>query len=214
MNTMQKEQFEPYKKELKIAAIAVLASLLLVGFAYNSNANTFEDYEQLSSQRSMLKADVNELVEARDLLANMGTKFENIKLQGFYGEEDRLSWVEVLKIVSDRLKLPNLKYSISPQEKISRISNNSVPGLFLSQSIMSIDADLLHEGDMLDISDALSRQPGLFRVQGCELNKEESSSVYKDKKNMTLKCSLAWHTVKYNPDEIVADEEIDLGTGM
>jgi len=209
---MQKEQFEPYKKELKFAVVAVLTSILLVGYSYSSNGNTFEYYEKLNGQRSGLKVEVDGLVEARDLLADIGTQFENIKVQGFYGDEDRLSWVEVLKVVSDRLKLPNLKYSISPQEKILKISDNSVPGFFLSQSIMSIEADLLHEGDMLDISEALSMQPGLFRLQGCELNKGESSSVYKNKKNMTLKCSLAWHTVEYNPDEIVEEEVIDLGT--
>jgi len=214
MNNMQKCQIDLYKKELSIAVIAALVSVLLVAFSYNSKSNSFQRYEQLSNEKAGLKNEVNYLVEAKSLLANIGTRFEDIKVQGFYADEDRLPWVEVLKVVSERLKLPNLKYSISPQEKIPEISDSSFPGLVLSQSIMSIDADLLHEGDLLNISEALSKQPGLFSVQGCELNKTEGTSVRKIQRNMVFKCSLAWYTVKYTPDETMVDEDLELDMDM
>lgn len=211
MKTLKKDQLELYKSELVTAGIACVISLGLLVVAFTYNGSMTDEFEQLNTQAADQTKEINKLVEAKQLLEDIGGQFEHIKSNGFYGNEDRLSWAEALKRTASQLKLPNLKYSISPQEKVSELAVGFLPGLVLSQSTMNIEADLLHEGDLLSLSETLSSQSGLYRVLGCELQKEDVIVVKRIQKNVSLKCSLAWHTVKHDPsqDDMV-EEDIDL----
>lgn len=145
------------------------------------------------------------------LLKDSGDSFTRLKAQGFYGEEDRLSWSETLKTTAQRLKLPKFKYSIRPQQNLPTIGPGYTPALLLSQSIMDIEADLLHEGDFIEISEQLSNMPGLFRVLGCELTKEKNVTLTEPHKNVALKCLQAWYTLQYSPeDEEMLVDDIDM----
>lgn len=198
MKKNYKLNLETYKKELIVVAVMVLLSTVLLIAAYSINQATSQQYKQLLSELDLLNSEVSEFVEEKKLLADIGTRFKGIQLNGFYGDEDRLSWGESLKDVSQRLKLPNLKYSIAPQEQVLDVAIGHLPSLTVSQSIMKIEADLLHEGDFLTISEVLSKQPGTYRLLGCELDKAEEVSIRKIQKNVSLNCTLAWYTVKYD----------------
>ncbi|PCI70254.1 MAG: hypothetical protein COB26_04525 [Piscirickettsiaceae bacterium] len=211
MKNNYKYYLELYRKELIIATVMALISIMLLVVTYSNNQEAFQKQEQLISERNMLKSEVNGLVKAEKLLADIGTRFETIRLNGFYGDEDRLSWGEALKEASQRLKLPNLKYSITPQEQVLDVAVGHLSGLILSQSVMKIEADLLHEGDLLTISEALSKQSGAYRLLGCELDKADDISIRKIQKNVSLNCTLAWYTVKYDASqENVVEDDIDM----
>lgn len=195
---------------LIIASIASV-SILGIGYAHYSDAQLKN--EQAMTQQRQLNRETDQLRKNKDFLDKTGTSFVHIKAQGFFGEEDRLSWGETLKITAQRLKLPSLKYSIRPQQQLQDIGSGYSPALSLSQSIMDIEADLLHEGDFITLSEQLSELPGLFRVLDCELSKEKEISLSQPNKNISLKCSLAWHTVKHSTveDGEMFEDDIDLG---
>lgn len=211
MKNTYKHNLQLYKKECIVASALVLASIVLLVVAYSIKQEASQQHQQLITERDMLNSEVRELVKDKKLLADIGTQFEAIQLSGFYGDEDRLSWGEALKGVSQRLKLPNLKYSIAPQEQLEDVAVGHLPGLIVSQSVMKIEADLLHAGDLLTISEALSKESGTYRLLGCELDKVEDISVMKIQKNVSLNCTLVWHTVKYDASvEDVVDEDMDM----
>lgn len=211
MNRIQKKQLKRYKNELILVALAGFVSITLLGVSFSFNNEITGELEQLKYENAVHNRKINDLVDAKQLLKDIGSKFDAIKINGFYGNEDRLSWAEALKGSSLRLKLPNLKYSISPQETVMELAVGFLPGLLLSQSIMKIEADLLHEGDLLSLSAALSAEPGLYRLLGCELEKGDDISVNTIQKNVSLTCSLAWYTVKHDSSQdSPIEEDIDL----
>jgi len=212
MVKMPQKKIELYKSELIIVAFACLLSIALLVMSVDVNKAARHELEQLVFKKDAQVNKINNLMATQQMLKDIGSKFEALKSNGFYGSEDRLPWAEALKDSSQRLKLPNLKYSISPQEKVEKLAISFLPSLMLSQSVMNIEADLLHEGDLLSLSEALSTQLGLYRVVGCELEKGDDISVNTIQKNVSLKCSLAWHTLKYDPAQNDAiEEDIDLG---
>jgi len=213
MVKVPKKQLELYKSELIIVTFASLLSIALLVMSVGVNNAATHELEQLISKEEAQVNQINNLLATQQILKDIGSKFEALKLHGFYGDEDRLRWAEALKASSLRLKLPNLKYSISPQNKVEELAADFLPGLLLSQSVMDIEASLLHEGDMLSLSRALSAQQGLYRVLGCELKKSDDASVNAIQNNVSLKCSLAWHTVKYDSEQDNMIEE-DIGLGI
>lgn len=211
MKNTSKHYFEWYKKELIVAATMALVSIVLLAVTYSHNKEAIQQYERLVSTQDTLTNEIRVLVNAKTLLADIGTRFESVRLNGFYGAEDRLSWGEALKGAAQRLKLPNLKYSIAPQEQVVDVAVGYLPGLILSESVMKIEADLLHEGDLLTITEALSKQAGSFRLLGCALDKIEEISIRNIQKNVSLNCTLAWYTVKYDAsEESEVDDELDM----
>lgn len=187
----------PYQQQIVILIVAVTLSCAMLAMSYSHYSQAQQNNAQLLAQQSLLSQDIEQLIEDKKLISEVGDNFNYLQAQGFFGDEDRLSWGEALKITAQRLKLPSLKYSIRPQQQITNIGGQTLPSLQLSQSIMDIEAELMHEGDFMTLSEQLSRLSGLFRVQDCQLDRVENISTSVLQKNINLKCSLAWHTVKH-----------------
>jgi hypothetical protein len=207
-----KQKLKIYKGELIIVAIASLLSITLLVISVTVNNEVMDELEQLRFKQAAQVRIINNLLDTQQMLTEISGQFESSKLNGFYGDEDRLRWAEALKDSALHLKLPHLKYSITPQKKIGELGMGFSPGVLLSQSIMDVEASLLHEGDLLSLSKALSAEKGLYRVLGCELEKDGDGLADTIQKNVSLKCALAWHTVKYDPvQDSVIEEDVGLG---
>ena len=211
MKNTQLTLLKPYTRQLVILLIACVVSVSVLSIGHTRYNDAHSQKEQAITRVNQLNRETSQLEESQVFLDKTGMSFRNIQTQGFYGEEDRLLWGETLKATAQRLKLPKFKYSIRPQQQIGTVGSGFSPSLSLSQSIMDIEADLLHEGDFVSISEQLSKMPGLFRVIDCELIKEKEISLTEPNKNVSLKCSLAWHTVKHVVvDEEMIEDDIDL----
>ena len=187
-------------KVFKLELIQLLAAIVFSAFILTLSALYADAVDQqmlsVTSQQGRLNAEIDRIIEDEALLNDMGGAFERLKEKGFYGREDRLAWTEVLKQVSERLKLPNFKYSIEPQQDISNIGSGFQSNLGFSASVMRIEADLLHEADFSTIVQHLSDfSPGVFRVEECKITKDGLVSLSHIKRNFGIDCILVWYTV-------------------
>jgi len=196
MKQASQSPIKVFKLELfqLLAAIVFMVFILTLSTLYRSDVD--QQMLNVTSQQNQLNAEIDRLIEDEALLNDVGATFELLKENGFYGIEDRLAWTEVLKEVSEKLKLPNFKYSIEPQQGISNIGSGFQSNLGLSESVMEIEADLLHEADFSTIVQQLNDfAPGTFRVDECKLTKDGVISLSRIKRNLSINCTLAWYTV-------------------
>ncbi|MEW4981637.1 MAG: hypothetical protein AB1Y26_00190 [Cycloclasticus sp.] len=188
-------------KKLKVELLQLIGVMTLSAFILTLSlfymGNIDEQMLRVLAKQGQLNGDIDRLMEDEAILNEIGDSFSALKVKGFYGEEDRLAWTEVLKQLSEELTLPNFKYSIAPQREVSNIGSGFQSRLGLSESMMSIEADLLHEGDFVTIAQQLSDfAPGVFRVKECKMTKGDVISFHQIKRNVGISCSLAWYTVK------------------
>ena len=150
--------------------------------------------------RSVSNAERNltSITTDKRLIETYSIPFLSLRKAGVFAEEDRLLWSETLKHISEKRKLPDLRYSISPQSSITNIGPGFSPQLILQESTMEIVAGLGHEGDFIEIIRALSELPGILRVQECQLEKSRTIEISTDTKNVELYCTLAWFTFSQN----------------
>jgi hypothetical protein len=197
MKTPTQSPFKVFKSEILqlIAAVIFSCVILAVGYLYVESVE--EQKLEVINKQSELYRDIDRLIQNETILNNSGELFDKLKVKGFYAEEDRLAWTELLKDVSEQLKLPSFRYSISPQQSISNIGSGYPSNIGLSESVMEIEADLMHEEDFLTISQELSSfAPGAFRVKECNLIREANIVTNQIKRNVGLKCSLGIYTIK------------------
>jgi hypothetical protein len=115
--------------------------------------------------------------------------------KGFVGEEQRIAWVEHLREQHKTQKLFGIKYSISPQEKYTPAFAANLGGFTLNRSVMKLELDMLHEGDLLQLTEALSIENSApFILRDCEMNRLNSGSQLIA--NLHALCELDWLTLR------------------
>jgi len=141
--------------------ISVLTLVLGAIIAYVSNGVLIE------AQQSKITAD-REWSEAHRKLER--TKSEKEDLQGYYhqyqnlveqnviGQERRLDWIEAIEKIRNKLNIFSVKYKLEPQETLNFETVSTSNSFDLHRSNMTLDFSLLHEGQLLNFLDTLSKE--------------------------------------------------------
>jgi hypothetical protein len=138
--------------------------------AYVSNGVLIE------AQQSKITAD-REWSEAHRKLER--TKNEQEDLQGYYrqyqnlveqnviGQERRLDWIETIEKIRNKLNIFSVKYKLEPQETLNFETVSTSNSFDLHRSNMTLDFSLLHEGQLLNFLDTLSKEAKGKKVCTC-----------------------------------------------
>ena len=179
--------------------ISVLTLVLGAIIAYVSNGVLIE------AQQSKITAD-REWSEAHRKLER--TKSEKEDLQGYYhqyqnlveqnviGQERRLDWIEVIEKIRNKLNIFSVKYKLEPQETLNFETVTTSNSFDLHRSNMTLDFSLLHEGQLLNFLDTLSKEAkGMYLLESCTLTRNDFVRQLRFIPNLQAKCTLGWITL-------------------
>ncbi|MGB4812641.1 MAG: hypothetical protein WBP13_09220 [Methylophilaceae bacterium] len=184
---------------LIILALAILVCAVLIGLAYRYRI----------SQQQALQSQANLLNTARQHYQSSGKEKETITQylpqyqalidKGFVGEERRIEWVDNLRAQHKNHKLFGVNYSINQQEEYKPLFASNIGGFVLHRSVMKLDLDMLHEGDILSLVESLSaNNTAPFMLRDCEMTRINQNSELMSKQliaNLHAKCELDWLTL-------------------
>lgn len=194
------------KWRLLRGALASLVLALGLGAAAIAGARYYLQHNEDEFLRQRAKLDgVARLYRTaendRSLYSQYVSRFEALEREGVIGEEPRLTWVESLQRINEALKLPVLRYEIAPQTLI-RFQSGRLNSTILRvyRSSMSLQAGLLHEGDLVALFGDLRRMTsGRFEVRDCDLaltNPVRGIALDRRVPNVMALCTLDWFTLK------------------
>jgi hypothetical protein len=186
--------------------ISVLTLVLGAIITYVSNGVLIE------AQQSKITAD-REWSEAHRKLER--TKSEKEDLQGYYhqyqnlveqnviGQERRLDWIEAIEKIRNKLNIFSVKYKLEPQETLNFETVTTSNSFDLHRSNMTLDFSLLHEGQLLNFLDTLSKEAkGMYLLESCTLTRNDFVRQLRFIPNLQAKCTLGWITLN---EKIVDD---------
>lgn len=184
----------------KLRTPIILLLLVVIGGAVLiTSAVNYADTQQarLNQQKDLL-------LVAKQKYLSSGTEKQQIEHflpqyralieQGFIGEEQRQVWIHALHKIQKQHQLFPIQYQLAPLEQTQPDFVQSVSPFELHRSIMQLSLDLLHEGDVLTLTESLEQasfQNWLLR--DCiidRLNTPKSNGA-----TMTGQCSLEWYTL-------------------
>jgi len=193
---------KPLQKELLIFIICLLLAGTVIFISYNA-LQTARD--NLSAQQQTLDAAKDRYylaVEHKALLDKFASRYAELPQKNIIGEENRLSWVDAIETTAERLQLPHLKYRIEKRQPLDAASlKKSFPGIDVFFSSMTLEMQLLHEGDLYRFLDQLkNRANGIFSVERCAIQKNltVAASVLQSNtsQNFSTVCVLNWYTLQ------------------
>jgi hypothetical protein len=181
---------------LVLASVALLCALAV----YYSGRLMITARQQLAQQQLQLKDARTRLQksgEEKDIIVRYIDGFRQLERSGFVGEEQRINWLDGLRVANQQADLFGVDYQIGAQRPYAFASEFNPGPLALNQSIMRVRFRLLHEGDLERFFGSLARQDtGIFTVDQCTLRRIDTRGVIRYQPNVNAECDLSWITVR------------------
>ncbi len=187
--------------------LILLALIVAIG-----SAALFYLDRTLTGLRRDLAQQTNQMRDARTRLQRSGDEkqiivrhlpaYQNLERIGFVGEEQRLNWIEGLRLSNQQSQLFGVTYQIGAQQPYP-FANELNPGqLSLHHSTMKVNFNLLHEGDLMRLLTTLGKQgAGFFSVHQCQMDRAGSTATLtagaavRYQPNLRAECELSWITI-------------------
>jgi len=189
-------------RKLRYPILGLGGALVIVGLLV-SLADQYRTKNEIAVQTQQ-----NLLNQARQKFQSSGLEKETIMqylpayndllASGFIGEERRIEWIERLRQIHAQHKLFSIDYSIGLQEDYKPSFLPNMGTFVLHRSIMKLNLDMLHEGDLLSLLDGLHEQTAPFIVRDCEIKRPIGAVVNSKVLTSNLKavCEIDWLTLR------------------
>lgn len=182
--------------ELKGSLGALFLSLAMSAGLYTHTEDyqiqAFKDRE--IAQRTLVDSRA-QLAASQNDLQNMATylqEYQALESQRIIGNEQRLDWIEGLEKLRKQGVVQDFQYVIAPQQVYLPNPPLELGNFALNLSPMTLQVNLLHEEQLLQLFTALHNQTqGWFILDRCSLSKsaEVNGSLKAD-------CAGGWLTMK------------------
>lgn len=199
MSKLTVQDWKKIQTPIAVLALVLMIMIALIGFAnYYSNSQE----QALSAQQSQLNSARQRFQSSgmeKDTIIRYLPQYQALITKGFIGEERRIEWVDELRAQHQLHKLFGIKYSISQQEAFKPSFAPNLGGFTMHRSVMEIDLDMLHEGDILQLTDSLSaKNTSPFILRDCEITRLGSTSNLSNQlvANLHAHCELDWITLR------------------
>lgn len=195
---LDSQDWRKLQTPLVIFGAVILLAALLLALAQHYSA---EQEQALQTQQNLLNAARQHYQSSgmeKDTITEYLPQYQALITKGFVGEERRIEWVDELRAQHKNHKLFGIKYSISQQEDYKPSFAPNLGGFVLHRSIMKLDLDMLHEGDILQLTESLSIQNAApFMLRDCEISRLNAGGALGSQliANLHAICELDWLTL-------------------
>lgn len=182
--------------------LGVLCAVLLAAGAAGYYTHTLVDKARaaLARQKGELQTAQTRMRQSgdeRDTIVKYVDRYRELERLGFAGEEQRINWLDALRTANTSAGLFGISYQIGVQHAYPYAAELDPGGVTIYESIMELDMNLLHEGDLPRFLDGLRAQRvGLFQIRDCSLTRTERSETLRNQSYIAAKCNLAWLTAR------------------
>ena len=179
-----------------IICLAVSGGMIYGSFYFKDKM--FKEYNRNNAMFRSVSDKYFAVDEEEKLIKKYYPVFVDLYNKGVIGRELRLNWVETLRKAGDEIRIPSLSYEIQSQEIYAPAFPVMLGRYTLFRSVMNLDMQLLHEGEMFRLFEVLNKKAkGAYNVSNCTITSTVTEiSEDPDKPNLSVRCELSWHSIK------------------
>jgi len=197
MNPISKD-LATLKIPLLVLAIALIASFALVKLSSTKRMQA----EAQNRDRLLLLNDARRRYQRsgseRETIQRYLPAYQQLHQQGFVGSEQRIDWLEALRVANSEAGLFGVTYQLAPQKPYALPGENNPMAAYLRHSDMKLAFGVVHEGDLMHFLHALqARETGIFMLTGCSLERAGGGAPPAPRQaNLSAQCELSWLTIE------------------
>ena len=178
-----------------VLSLALAAGMVSVSFYFRQNME--RQYQANHAQFREASRKYLAVDDEQRIIEQFLPEFRRLFDGGRLGRERRLSWLETLRRAGDANGLPQLVYKLDAQRLATPDFAIALGDYQLYASAMTLNLGLLHEGDLLQLLQALDHNAlGQYSIKGCVLKRAgENIDLLAQAPNLAAQCSLEWWTI-------------------
>jgi len=181
-----------------ILIISLLLGGLLISSSFYFKEQMKKEYVRNNAVFQSISQKYLAVDEEEKLIRKYYPGFIKLYNQGVIGKEHRLNWIEVLRSAGEAIMLPSLSYEIKSQNIYTPAFSVNLGRYQIFSSEMSLDMQLLHEGDLFSLLESLDKNAkGLYSMSRCSMdNRLPGTTEAISAANISVKCDVIWFTIK------------------
>ena len=180
-----------------LLVVVIAISLLLVRFSADKRAQAEMQHRIQSTALQDARSRYQRSGDERETILRYLPAYRQLENEGFVGTEQRINWLESLRIANAQAGLFGVAYQLDAQKPFPLIGQSNPMLSHLHNSQMKLSFGLVHEGDLMRFIQALAeQQTGIFVLTRCALDRvARSESPAPRQANLSAQCDLSWLTV-------------------
>ncbi len=197
---MTRQDIQALRIPLVVLALTLVAA---AGIVYISGS-VLESKQQLLTKRDgelkQARLRIQNAGEEKEMISRYLGSYQKLAQSGFAGDEQRINWLDSLRIANLEARIFGVEYDISAQRPYAYASEFNLGQLALNESVMHLKFRLLHEEDLPRFFEALTRRGGgLYTIDQCTMQRLKPPDAEKNvqvQPNLAADCDVRWLTVK------------------
>jgi|SRR5688572_30394002 hypothetical protein len=188
-------------------SLLLIVILAAAGTAiYYTNQLVVQARQQLARQEVLMKdarVRLQKSGDEKEVIVRYLGAYQQLQRRGFVGEEQRINWLDGLRVTNQQADLFGVDYEIGVQQPYLYAADLNPGQIQLKESVMKLRFRLLHEEDLTRFLGILSRQgAGIYTVDQCSMRRlTAGTGAVRYQPNLSAECQLAWITAKIGASE-------------
>jgi hypothetical protein len=197
---MTRDDLEALRIPLIVLAVTTILAAGMVYFSSGVLENAHKVLSQRESQLRQARIRIQNAGEEKEMIARYLAGYQQLAQAGFVGDEQRINWLDSLRMANEDAGIFGVEYDISAQRPYAYAAEFNTGQLLLQESVMRLKFRLLHEEDLPRFFNALARgSGGFFTVDQCLVRRLKAGEVEKSlqfQPHLAAECELRWLTVR------------------
>jgi len=176
--------------------LGVLALLLLAAapawWSYGDRQAAQRERDTAAARKQSIGQRLGQARAEEQELKERARLFQRLQQSGIAGPERRLEWIELLRDLQYRLRIPGLNYEFGARQPLTPGGGDTV----YFASPMRMQLRLVHEEDLLRIlANLQSEAKALVLIRQCTLAPLGERGPANDLAQLSAECNLRWVTI-------------------
>ncbi|UCD68210.1 MAG: hypothetical protein JSW48_15770 [Betaproteobacteria bacterium] len=192
----EREDLLRLRLPLATFAAAALAAALLIN--YSGEKYTVQQQRVLAADEKVAAASqrYRDSDLEKEMISRYLPQYRDLQQRGFIGSENRINWIDALRVADQQAGGFGVQYQLSAQEPYKGLLSGDPIAPHLRRSTMDIRFNVVHEKQFLAFLNALELQgAGMYTLRACSLEPVHKEQPRPRAENLTAQCEIDWVTL-------------------
>lgn len=185
-------------------AFLVIMAILGAGLVWSAlqlKKGSEKSFKTATAARSEIQTKLARAREEQAELHDKINRFQALKARGYIGAEQRLDWIEAIARIKAARRIFKLEYEFAPQRPVDAAilpGGASAGGFEVMSSPMRLQANVLHEGELLALLDDIRNSvQALIQIRSCSMERITPVTASRaSNAQLKAECALEWITLR------------------
>jgi hypothetical protein len=195
---MNREDLQALRTPLIVLGLTLLASVGVAFFSGSVLDSARDTRSQRETQLREARLRIQNAGEEKERIVRYVGAYEQLARAGFVGEEQRINWLDSLRLANQDGRTLGVEYDIGAQKPYTYAAEFDAGKLLLQESVMRLRLRLLHEEDLPRFFGSLAKHGGgFFTVDECRMHRLAANApkAPQVEANLGAECDVRWLTI-------------------